>query len=271
MIKRNEKFIIANGCALRISDTEAGDKVVVLLHGYMESLNIWDDFTYMIADKVRVVAIDLPGHGISEVKGEVHTMEFLADVVAAVLEVLEIDKALIVGHSMGGYAALEFVARHPEAAAGIVLMHSVPNGDTEEKKLNRQREMEIIAGGKKDLIAQAFPQVGFAPQNRKRLSDEIEDLAEQIILTEEAGILALLRGMAERRDTNEVLRNSGIAQLAIFGRYDEYIPVEVAEKIAADHPQLKVLWLENSGHMGFIEEPDLVADAVLQLINSMHP
>ena len=101
-----EKFIMAGDTALHICDSEKGDKTVVLLHGYLENMLVWDEFIPHIYKQMRVVALDLPGHGISEVKGAVHTMDYLADVVAAALESLGIEKAYIVGHSMGGYVAL---------------------------------------------------------------------------------------------------------------------------------------------------------------------
>ena len=55
---------MAGGCAVRVSDTLEGERTVVLLHGYLESLDVWDRFTELLAPQVRVVAADLPGHGI---------------------------------------------------------------------------------------------------------------------------------------------------------------------------------------------------------------
>ena len=101
-----EKFIMAGDTPLHICDSEEGEKVVVLLHGYLENMLVWDDFVPLLYKDVRVVTLDIPGHGISVVKGEIHTMEYLADVVAAALDKLGIAKATIVGHSMGGYVAL---------------------------------------------------------------------------------------------------------------------------------------------------------------------
>ena len=106
---KEEKFIMAGDCAIRVSDTRRGDRTVVLLHGYLESLDVWDEFTALLAPSLRVVALDLPGHGVSEIKGEIHTMEFLADTVHAALDTLGIERAILVGHSMGGYVALEFL------------------------------------------------------------------------------------------------------------------------------------------------------------------
>lgn len=254
---------MADGTAIRVSDTKKGECAVVLLHGYLESLDVWDDFTSLLSPHVRVVAVDLPGHGVSEVKGEIHTMEFMADTVHAAMEVMNVPRAVIVGHSMGGYAALEVVRKYPQTVAGLVLFHSIADADTEKKRRDRLREIEIIRGGKKELIARSFPAVGFAPQNRQRLRWAVEELADQICMTEDEGIMAVLRGVRERSDLNDMLRESPVPQMALFGCHDEYVSQESAQAFAEGHPRAHVVWLADSGHMGFIEEPEKSAEAIL--------
>jgi pimeloyl-ACP methyl ester carboxylesterase len=265
-----EKFVTAGGCALRIEDSgelpaEGAhvQPVIALLHGYLESLDIWDDFSKLLRKAgMRVIAIDLPGHGVSEVKGEVHTMEFLANTLHAVLELQGVAHCFVAGHSMGGYAALEFLRKYREMTDGIILMHSTPNPDSEEKRADREREIEIIRAGRKELLS-AAPAKGFAAENRKRFADEIDMLKLQIMLTEDDGIVALLRGMMERRDNNEMLATAGVPTLMIFGEHDEHISRETAETIIARHPEAEVVWLAHSGHNGFIEEAERTAEVII--------
>ena len=238
---------MAGTTALHICDSQAGEKCVVLLHGYLESSLVWEDFVPYLYKEVRVVTLDLPGHGISVVTGEVHTMDFLADTVADALTALGIGRCTLVGHSMGGYVALAFCERHPEMLDGLVLLSSTPNPDTPEKAENRRREIALVKAGKKEMLARVAPAAGFAEENR-------------------AGIVALLGGMIARKDQNAMLRSSKVPQLFILGRKDGYIPPEAAEKMVAEHPQAKVVWLENSGHMGFLEEPDATARAILDFV-----
>lgn len=261
---------MAGGCATRIKETGEGGRNVVLLHGYLESIEVWDDFQKALSKHARVLSLDLPGHGISEVKGDIHTMEFLADTVVAAMKSAGMERAVIIGHSMGGYAALEILRKYPQSVAGIVLFHSAPYPDDEEKKIGREREINLILGGKKELIAKMFPQAGFAPQNRERLAEKIEELTDQTIITEDEGIIALLRGMGERRDNNETLRAAAIPELMIFGRYDEYIPPTSADAVIAAQPQAQAVWLENSGHMGFAEEPDKSLGLILAFLNRVY-
>ena len=131
---------------------------------------------------------------------------------------------------------------------------------------NRRREIALVRAGKKDALARVAPEAGFAEQNRRRLRSYIDDLTECVHITEDDGIVALLGGMMERVDQNEMLRKSAVPQLFILGKKDGYIPVEVAEEIVANHPQAQVAWLEESGHMGFIEEPEACAEALLKFV-----
>ena len=141
-----------------------------------------------------------------------------------------------------------------------------PNPDTEQKKENRRREIALVKAGKKDALARVAPEAGFAEQNRARLKPYIDDLTEQVHITEDEGIVALLGGMIERVDQNQMLSECGVRQLFIMGRHDGYIPVEAAEQILARNPQAEVAWLEASGHMGFIEEPEACAEALLGFV-----
>lgn len=258
---------MAGATPLHLCDSESGESCIVLLHGYLESMLVWDSFIPLLYKKSRVVTIDLPGHGISVVDSECHTMEFLADTIYHALEHLGIERCTLVGHSMGGYAALAFCEKYPQKLDALVLLSSSPNADTEEKRTNREREIKLIEAGKKEALSAVAPAAGFAEQNRHRLAPYIDDLRDQVMITEDEGILALLRGMMVRKDQNQMLRSSSVKQLFIFGRKDGYIPTEAAEAIAAAHPQAQVMWLEQSGHMGFIEEPEPCAAALLELIN----
>ncbi len=263
-----EKFIMAGSTPLHICDSQKGDRCIVLLHGYLESLLVWEDFVPLLYKQVRVVTLDLPGHGISTIEGTEHTMEFLADTVVAGIRALGIEHCTLVGHSMGGYVALACCERHPALLDGLVLLSSTPNADTPEKSENRRREIALILAGKKELLSRTAPAAGFAEENRRRLRDYIEDLTEQVLITEDEGIVALLNGMISRKDRNEMLHNTSVPQLFLLGRKDNYIPIDAAEKLVAAHPQARVVWLEHSGHMGFIEEPEVCASALLDFANS---
>lgn len=265
-----EKFVIAGGYATRIKcygfgiDTDNSRPVLFLLHGYLESLDVWEDFIPHLRS-VRIITMDIPGHGISQVKGDVHTMGQMARVAAGVADRMGVDKFFIAGHSMGGYVASEFLSLYPERLEGVIMFHSTPNPDSDMKKEQRRREIELVRGGKKDLLASTVA-TGFASDNRIRFTNFIEDLREQVVLTEEDGIIALLNGMMQRCDHNTTFRESTVPQLFIMGCKDEYIPLEVSTRLREDHPQATFVYLPSSGHMGFIEEPHPAAESIISFI-----
>lgn len=260
---------MAGDTALHICDSESGDEVVVLLHGYLESILVWDDFVPYLYKDVRVITLDLPGHGISEVCGETHSMEWLASVVRDMLVALGVEKCHLVGHSMGGYVAVAFTKLYPEMLSSLVMMASRPHADSDEKRENRQREIELIKAGKRELLARTAPKMGFAVDNLRRFNSYIEELQDIVMLTEDEGIIALLRGMAEREDLNEVLQKSPVPQLFLFGEKDEYIPLEVSQELAQAHPQAKFVWFAESGHNPFIEQAQECADAILEFVKKV--
>lgn len=191
-------------------------------------------------------------------------MAFVADVVAGALQALGVEKCCLVGHSMGGYVALEFLRRHEAMLAGLVLMNSTPNPDSEAKREARAREVEAVLAGKKGLFAEEAVRGRFAPQNRRRFAGRIEELTALAELCDDEGIAALLRGMASREDTNAVMTRSAVPQLFILGADDDYINPGVVDKLREGHPAARFVVLENVGHMAMVEAPEAAAAALLE-------
>ena len=98
----------------------------------MNSLEIWASYTYSYMRDMRVIAIDLPGHGKSDIFGEVHTMDFMAETVKAVLDAVKVEQCVMLGHSMGGYVTLAFAEKYPYMLRGFGLLHSQAMADSNE-------------------------------------------------------------------------------------------------------------------------------------------
>src|SRR6056297_1191352 len=99
----------------KIHYTVAGNgPALVLLHGFLETIDMWKNFVPEFSRSHQVICIDLLGHGQTDSIGYVHTMEDMADAVLAVLIHLKIEKAHVVGHSMGGYVALALAEKAPQ-------------------------------------------------------------------------------------------------------------------------------------------------------------
>lgn len=238
---------------------------LVLLHGYLETKAVWNNFIKYFHG-FKIITPDLPGHGDSEVLSNTHTMEQMAQSVAAILEVENVEKCIVYGHSMGGYVALAFERLFPHKTLAIGLLHSTIYADAPEKQSARMREIELIEAGKQSLIISGMMPRIVAPQNMEQLKPQLETImtAAQRFSTE--GIVAALRGMIQRPE--HVVNKTKPLHL-IGGKYDQFIPVSVYEKTAKDNPSIVFDCVEDVGHASFIENPKEAADVIKKFLHSV--
>lgn len=242
---------------------------LVLLHGYLESSEIWDSFADRIPQGYRLIIPDLPGHGRSGTWGDLHSMDDLAGAVSAILKAEGIGKIFLVGHSMGGYVLMAFAELFPEKLLGYSLFHSTPFADNDEKRENRDREISLVLCGKKRQIVLVNIPKAFSMDNVDLMPEEVERARRIALECSDQGTVALLRGMKSRPDRTAILKETSLPLLLIGGMKDNYIPSEVFDKLVALAPHAQVLRLEQSGHMGFIEEPGKVADALTEMLGGL--
>lgn len=262
------KRIAYKGIEMQYSDRGEGP-CVVLLHGYLEHGEIWGGFSDLLQQKYRVIVPDLPGHGKSGTWGEMHSMDDLAEVIRSVLDAEGLKRIFLVGHSMGGYVVMAFAELFPERLLGYSLFHSTCFADNEEKKLNRDREISLVLCGKKRQIVLVNIPKAFSSDNVKLMSDEIDRARGIALDNEDKGIIALLQGMKARADRSEVLQDPKLPLLLVGGMKDNYIPAVVFDRLVALAPHASTLRLEESGHMGFIEEAERVAEALDELLSTL--
>lgn len=234
---------------------------LVLLHGFIESKRIWDDFTETLCKQFTVIAVDLPGHGESSLLAETHSMQLMAEAVKAVLQAEKIESAVITGHSMGGYVALQFAVDNTELVKGLVLFHSHAAADSEETKVNRRRTIQIVRQNRGGFIKQFIPDL-FDPDHVAEYNDAIADLQDQAALMAPEAIIAALQGMRDRSDRIQYLELTRIPVLFIIGKRDSRMPSNQLLVQAAIPSHSETLLLEGVGHMGFIEAPEKTLKAL---------
>lgn len=263
MGKEKIKFRDAN-----IAYTVSGEgNVLVLLHGFLESKNIWNDFVTLLEKQFQVVCIDLPGHGESDCIGYVHEMEMNAEVVYAVLQQLQIKSCVMAGHSMGGYTTLAFAEKYPELLKGICLFHSTALPDSEEKKRDRDRTINIVKKDAMTFIRAVIPNL-FAPVNKEKYKVEIDDLIADAAQMPTQGIIATLEGMKIRKDRTPVLKELNVPVLIIAGKQDTAVPFDSLLQQLALPKHCEVLILDNVGHTGYIEAKQETLNVLFNFANS---
>jgi len=227
---------------------------------------MWQEFIPELSKKNRVITIDLLGHGQTECLGYIHSMEDNADAVHQVLSELRIRKAVLTGHSMGGYVALAFAELYPEIVKGLVLVNSTSRADSEERKVNRDRAIKAV---KKDYTSFVRLSIGnlFSENNREKLADAIEKVKTEALKTPLQGIVATLEGMKIRKDREVLLHFSPYPILLVLGKKDPVLNYEEnIEQIENTNVKL-VTFLD--GHMSPIENHDDLKKVLLEFLKNL--
>jgi pimeloyl-ACP methyl ester carboxylesterase len=247
----------------QIHFTEVGKgSTIVLLHGFLETSQMWNVFLPQLSKKHRVICIDLPGHGNSECFGYSHTMEEMASCVEAVLKELHIRKVKLIGHSMGGYVALAFADLYPDYIKGVCLFFSTSKGDSAQKKKDRTRAINVVKENHKSFIRIAFPRL-FRSKYRLTKKIEIKAAKNEALRTSKQGVIAALEGMKIRPSREILLKFPPYPIYIVSGLKDPVIPVSTIEKQMNRSENISGVILKEPGHMGHIEAPD---DCLKELI-----
>ena len=253
------KTILYKNTKISYSDSGIGN-TIVLLHGFLENKKMWLEYSNLFSEKYRVVAIDLLGHGESDCLGYVHKMEDNAGAVNEVLEHLNIEKATIVGHSMGGYVGLAFAELYPEKIQKLVLLNSTSKEDSAEKKLNRTRAIKAVKQNYVNFVSLAIANL-FSENNRIRLAEEIEKVKTEALKTPLQGIIASQEGMKIRKDREELVRKKLFPILLILGKKDPVLNYE--ESLSQIEDTTVELVSFEDGHMSQIENKEALKAILL--------
>lgn len=244
-----------------ISYTDSGKgTAIILLHGFLENQTMWNAFVPEFSKKHRVITIDLLGHGNTECMGYVHSMEDNADVVHAVLAELRIRKAVLVGHSMGGYVSLAFAELYPDAVKGLVLLNSTSRADSDERKKNRDRAIVAVKQNYSNFIRMAIANL-FSEDNREKLLNEIEQVKIEALKTPLQGIVASLEGMKIRMDREVLLHLTPYPKLLILGEKDPVLNYEETKE-QIEETDVQFLTFPD-GHMSHIENQEELSKKLL--------
>ena len=239
---------------------------VVLLHGFLENSNMWKNLAENLSAKFRVITIDFLGHGQTECLGYVHSMEDNADVVAAILSELKIRKAVVAGHSMGGYVALAFAEMYPEKIKALALINSTSRADNDERKANRDRAITAVKKDYTSFVRLSIANL-FSPDNRERLTSEIENVKSEALQTPLQGIVASLEGMKIRKDREVLLHFAPYPILLVLGKKDPVLDYQ-ENKTQIENTDVELVTFED-GHMSTIENRDELQQTIQQFLKKI--
>jgi 3-oxoadipate enol-lactonase len=237
---------------------------VVLLHGFPLDHTIWEPLLPVLKEHARIILPDLRGHGHSPITDGTYSMRLMAADTVALLDKLQIDKAIVVGHSMGGYVGLAFAHAYPNRLAGLGLITTQAASDTPEKRQDRLNLAdEIGRKGVKHLAENMSVRLTTRPELTPFLRTLILKMSPK-------GAIGSLKGMADRLDMTEFLPSITIPSLVLAGSDDVVIPVERSRRMEKMLGRAWLVEIPSAGHMPMMEYPQQVAEAIDQLIEGVN-
>lgn len=259
---KHKSLLFNDSIIVNYQDEGQGSQTVVLLHGFMNNLDIWANYAFMYMKEIRVIAIDLLGHGETGDSTEIHTMELQASMVKAVLDHVGVSNCVIAGHSMGGYVALAFCELYPSYVKGLCLLNSHALMDTDKAKENRMKTCEFIKNSRAAFIVSFIPEL-FYCENRERLYPEIKDIQDMAMQMKAESIISAQMGMIQRPSRLDVLAEAKFPVLFISGKKDPRIVMEniFAQAMMPYHSE--VMMLDDVAHMTHVEEARKVQHRLL--------
>ncbi len=260
-IPESKFMTLDDGLKVHYSDTGPRDRsALVLVHGYSASLHTWTDWRRDLEADYRVITLDLPGHGLSRTdrSGDVSIDRF-ADIVAQVTGRLEVQSFTLAGSSMGGNTAWNFALRYPDRLEGLILVGASGWPSTAEDRVSSPFIFKLLANPVarmllKDLDITSLTRSGLEASYTDP-SFVTEDLVQRYVsLSRAPGHRAVLLAiMADRNGrgpaTAEDMAAISVPTLVLWGRDDNLVPVEHAQKFGDTIANAKVIIYDDVGHL----------------------
>jgi pimeloyl-ACP methyl ester carboxylesterase len=228
---------------------------VMLVHGFGEDGRVWEKQEPVLEKNFFLIIPDLPGSGQSQSTGD-ESMEGMARILKLILDDMEIESCIMVGHSMGGYITLAFAELFPNRLKAFGLFHSSAYADNEEKKTARRRGIEFIQDQGPDKFLEQATRNLFSEEFRKKNPVEVQEFIDRFTNFPAQSLVRYYEAMMQRPDRTQVLRQFAGPVMFIIGKYDSAVlPDQVLEQCHL--PRLAYIQLlMHSGHLGMIEEAD---------------
>ncbi len=268
------------------SPGQADLRTYLLLHAFPIGANLWEPQMRAIPNGWRLISPDLRGFGGSTELdsegapasareasyGEVSperpdgreggSMSDYADDVATLLDELKIERAVIGGASMGGYAALAFLQLAGDRVDGLVLANTRAGADSPEARANRRNLLALVdREGPSGVAREMMPKL--LGKTTRETKPDIEANVRRLIKQQSPiGVRRAIRRMMDRPDSTPLLARTVLPTLVITGDEDELIPVDESRSMAAAVPGATLVVIPKAGHLANLEQPDAFNSAL---------
>ena len=241
--------------SLEIGYDDVGTGIPMLLvHAFPLNRTMWAPQVSALVERCRCIAADFRGFGESSVRPP-YSMEQYADDLAHLLDQLHVDKVVLVGCSMGGYAAFAFCRRHRSRVRALVLADTRAGADS-DKALARRRELIEVARTEGSTAIANLQIAGMVGKTtREKQPDTYDAVHRMIAQAPVEGIVGALEAMMLRADSTPLLGTIDVPTLVVVGDEDALTPVKEARAMHERIPGSRLEVISQAGHLANMERP----------------
>jgi 3-oxoadipate enol-lactonase len=258
-----------NGTSLHYQDAGASRSsrdAVVLLHAFPLHSGMWTRQLSTLQARHRVLAPDYRGMGKSGLPPEILSMQLLAEDVRALLLHLRVERAAVVGLSMGGYVAFELFRQAPGLVRGLALCDTKAPADGEEARAGREKfAKQALEKGLGWVAEEMLPKL-LCPSPDPAVVKEVRHL---VAGGTPAGVAACQRGMARRPDSTPTLAALACPALFVVGEHDAGTPPAEAERMSAAVKGSRLVQIAGAGHLSNLESPAAFDAALAAFVDGL--
>lgn len=268
MLKKESKLIQINDLSVSyIYEGPEDAPVIVFLHGFPLNKSIWNDQMDALRGHYRVMAYDVRGHGDSAEGTGRFSMEMFAEDLISLMDALAIERASLVGLSMGGYIALEAIDKYPERFSALVLANTQCAADKPQP--NNRKPSDIFKEMGREKWADERLTKLFSPTSQAHLPGRLAAVKAMIMGISNTALISVMHAFNHRKETCHALGNIAVPVMILVGREDVVTPVAASELMKIAMPKAEMHIIENAGHLSNLENPDVFNAHLIQFFTGV--
>ncbi len=246
---------------LNYVDVGEGDHTFLLIHGWTANLHRWDKQIEFLSKYYRVVAVDLRGHGESSKPLDVpyNIREYTADMIK-LMDKLNIEKAIVAGHSMGGMIAQMLYFNQKPRVEGLILVGTTSKVvDNFAMKFNTSLAIFLMkvsySLGYKIVLGRAFSNLTPKEEKEKHIREGLETVPKYVAINS-------FSDFVKNFDTRSKLKEITVPTLIIVGENDRMLPPRMSQFLHHNIRDSELSVIPDAGHEVMLEAPDEVNKAI---------
>jgi 3-oxoadipate enol-lactonase len=257
--------ITAAGVHLFSDDVGAGP-AVLFSHSWFCDGRQWPQVDAMVDAGFRVLNLDNRGHGRSGPHHRRYTVWDMADDLVAVLDDAGVDEAVLVGLSVGGFAAIRMVLRHPSRVRALVLADTAASAHGWQGKVKAATLGPVWLTPARSVVLPQVTKTLFGPTARRQQPQLIAEWKQRFLSQDPKSMLVALRAIVTRDDVTARLGEISAPTLVIVGEEDRDPGVTASASLCAHIPGAHLIVLPDTGHLSALEQPAAFGDVLLSFL-----